>query len=86
MTTNEIPQAIIDKANAMLAKGAKMTFEAIVAMYMKDTTKNDKRKAKNYGRRVAAENAPKTFLTWGPGCKYDTQAEYQRACLGSKFN
>lgn len=23
---------------------------------------------------------------WGHGCKYSTQAEYQRAQLGSKFN
>ena len=23
---------------------------------------------------------------WGAGCKYSTQAEYQRSCLGSKFN
>lgn len=23
---------------------------------------------------------------WGPGCKYSTQSEYQRACLGQKFS
>lgn len=23
---------------------------------------------------------------FGPGCKYSTQAEYQRSCLGSKWN
>jgi hypothetical protein len=23
---------------------------------------------------------------WGAGCKYSTQDEYQRACLGSKWN
>jgi len=23
---------------------------------------------------------------WGAGCKYSTQAEYQRSCLGSKWN
>lgn len=23
---------------------------------------------------------------WGIGCKYSTQAEYQRSCLGAKFN
>lgn len=30
----------------------------------------------------------KTFAPslWGNGCKYSTQAEYQRSCLGSKFN
>lgn len=23
---------------------------------------------------------------WGAGCKYSTQSEYQRSCLGSKWN
>jgi hypothetical protein len=23
---------------------------------------------------------------WGKGCKYSTQSEYQRSCLGSKYN
>jgi hypothetical protein len=23
---------------------------------------------------------------WGAGCKYSTQAEYQRSCMGSKWN
>jgi hypothetical protein len=23
---------------------------------------------------------------WGPGCKYSTQDEYQRSCLGPKWN
>jgi gamma-glutamyl phosphate reductase len=23
---------------------------------------------------------------WGHGCKYSTQAEYQRSCLGKKWN
>ena len=27
-----------------------------------------------------------TSTLWGAGCKYSTQAEYQRACLGNKFN
>jgi hypothetical protein len=23
---------------------------------------------------------------WGKGCKYSTQAEYQRSCMGNKWN
>lgn len=32
------------------------------------------------------EEANKVNTLWGPGTAYDTQAEYQRACLGSKYN
>lgn len=28
---------------------------------------------------------PKNTL-WGAGCKYSTQSEYQRSCMGSKWN
>ena len=43
MTTSNIPQHIQDKANAMIAKGAKMTFEAICEMYMKSEAKSAKK-------------------------------------------
>lgn len=43
---NTYPQHITEKANAMLAKGAKMTFEAICEMYMKSEAKASKKKFK----------------------------------------
>lgn len=42
MITN-IPQHIQDKANQMISKGAKMTFEAICDMYMKIEAKEAKK-------------------------------------------
>lgn len=47
---NTIPQHIADKANEMIAKGAKMTFEAICEMYMKSEAK----KAKKSGSKKEA--------------------------------
>ena len=38
-----IPQHIQDKENTMIAKGAKMTFEAICEMYMKSEAKAAKK-------------------------------------------
>lgn len=32
-----------------------------------------------WNKREIAQNAPKTFKTWGEGCEYDTHHEYQRA-------
>lgn len=43
MTNANIPQHIQDKANEMIAKGAKMTFEAICEMYMKSEAKEAKK-------------------------------------------
>lgn len=40
---NTIPQHIADKANEMIAKGTKMTFEAICEMYMKSDAKAAKK-------------------------------------------
>lgn len=40
---NTIPQHIADKANKMIAKGTKMTFEAICDMFMKSEAKKSKK-------------------------------------------
>lgn len=43
MTTSNIPQHIQDKANTMISKGTKMTFDAICEMYMKSEAKTAKK-------------------------------------------
>lgn len=50
---NTYPQHIVDKANAMITKGAKITFDQICEMYMKSEAKATKKKFK------AAPEAPK---------------------------
>lgn len=40
---NTYPQHIADKANSMIAKGTKMSFEAICEMYMKSEAKTAKK-------------------------------------------
>lgn len=61
MTTQNIPQHIIEKANSAIAKGAKMTFEAICEMYMKSEAKEAKKRAsksdaKKWEQRRLVEN------------------------------
>lgn len=85
------PQHIQEKANEMLAKGAKMTFEAICEMYMKSEAKaakkaGSKKEAAKWAQREAAANDKTANTLWGPGCKYSTQAEYQRSCMGDKWS
>lgn len=77
MTTEQIQT----KANEMIAKGCKLTFDAICVILEKQEAAAAKKKFKPSSRN---ENAVNTL--WGPGFKYSTQAEYQRSCLGSKWN
>lgn len=53
------PQHIIDKANEMINKGAKISFDQICEMYMKSENKASKKKFK------AAPDAPKATGTNG---------------------
>ena len=55
-----IPQHIQDKANAMIAKGSKMTFEAICEMYMKSEAKEAK---KSGSKREAAKWASRKVVS-----------------------
>lgn len=59
---NTYPQHISDKANAMLAKGAKMSFEAICEMFMKSEAKTAKKSvsssnATKWAQRASVETA-----------------------------
>jgi hypothetical protein len=56
MKSTNIPQHIQDKANQMLAKGAKMTFEAICEMYMKSEAKATKPNDKKWKQRELVSN------------------------------
>lgn len=61
MTTQTIPQHIQEKANNAIAKGTKMTFEAICEMFMKSEAKEAKKRgsksdAKKWEQRKAVEN------------------------------
>ena len=40
---------------------------------------SNRNSSSQWDKREVAENAPKTFKTWGEGCEFDTQHEYQRA-------
>lgn len=59
MKMKTAPQHIQDKANAMIAKGAKMSFEAICAMYMKSETKLAK---KSTSKKEAAKWENRTIV------------------------
>ena len=52
MNTSNIPQEIVDKANNMIAKGSKMSFDALVAMFTKDAAKTAK---KNGSKKESAK-------------------------------
>ena len=88
MTT--YPTHITEKAQRMVDAGSKMTFEAICEMFEKSEAKSAKKatsskEASKWEQRTRVENTTKNTL-WGPGCKYSTQSEYQRSCMGKKWN
>jgi hypothetical protein len=57
-------EQIIEKANEMVAKGAKMTFEQIVAMYTKNEAKSTKKagSAKAAAKWTSRENVAKVNI------------------------
>lgn len=61
-TSNIIPQHIQEKANAMIAKGTAMTFEAICAMFMKSEAKSSTKKFKAAIGTDGASSNPTTWL------------------------
>lgn len=84
----EYSQNIVDQANKAIANKSPLSFEAICAFLQKKEdgqAKKDKQKMKKRLENQSLANTPSQPL-WGEGAKYDTQAEYQRACLGSKWN
>ena len=81
-------QLIIDQANKAISCGSKLSFEDICQILQKKEdgkAKKAKKSIKKSIERRELANTPSQPL-WGAGAKYDTQAEYQRACLGSKWN
>jgi len=58
---------------------------SVALISAKNASKNAKRKAKKFQERKELKNTELKPL-WGNGAKYSTQAEYQRAGLGSKWN
>lgn len=56
------PSHIEEKAKAALLKGAKMTFEAICEMFMKEEAKRSKKKFKAANNDVCAHANPTVWL------------------------
>lgn len=81
-------QLIINQANKAILCGSKLSFEDICQILQKKEdgkAKKHTRSMKKSIKRRELANTPSQPL-WGVGAKYDTQQEYQRACLGSKWN
>lgn len=57
-----IPQHIVDKANSAISKGTKMTFDEIVAMFMKSEAKAAKKSKDNskWDQRAKVANTTTT--------------------------
>jgi hypothetical protein len=76
------------EAERLKKMGSPLSVDQLIAFLEKKEAKkakNQKNIAKGFEKREAAAKMESTPL-WGPGAKFSTQAEYQRSCLGSKFN
>jgi len=77
-----------NEAKRLQGMGSPLSIEDLVAFLEKKEAKKAKRfkrASKGFERREAVEKMELSPL-WGNGCEFSTQAEYQRSCLGSKFN
>jgi len=87
MTNEEITTKYATQIARLREKGSKISDQAMVEIFAREernVAKNAKKHAKGFERRANVSETSTPL--WGPGCKYSTQQEYQRACLGGKWN